>query len=263
MLLFIDESWQQSDDRKYKAGVLAAVAIASQQFNEISTEVRGLKCKHLGFQADGLELKGNKIFQRYYFRLEKKGVPSNQLNLARSIYSVCETNGLKVFATLTFPEQELDLACANPNQLERPFFFLFERINQFMKESHPDAVAKLVFDDRGVSTNERISRSVSNFFHKSSTGKSFDRIMKVPLFAISRENVGIQIADLIAHVIGRRFTGDQQLTLDFFKRVKVLQYQSQELVGKTPGGSPGKLWGLKVIKKGREDESLPIEESPK
>lgn len=262
MLFFIDESWQLSADKNHKAGVLSAIPIPSDQFNRISQDVINLKRKYLGFEAGSLELKGHKIFARFYFRLEKKGIPSDQLNLARSIYSLCETNGLKVFATVTFPKQELDLACANPNQLERPFFFLFERINQFMKENHSGAVAKLVFDDRGVATNERISKSVSNFFHKSHAGRSFDGIMKVPLFAISSENVGIQIADLVGHIIGRRFTGDQDLTKDFFKRAKILQYQSQELVGKLPDGSPGKLWGIKVIKKGREEESVSVEDEP-
>ncbi len=260
MLFFIDESWQASGDKRHKAGVLAAAAIPSGRFNEISENIRALKRKHLGMEAGDLELKGKKMFQRFYFRLEKKGVSSDQLKLARSIYSLCENEGLKVFATVTFPESEIDLSCANPDQLERPFFFLFERINQFMREAHVDAVAKLIFDDRGVETNQRLSKTVSNFFHKSATGKQFDKILKVPLFAISGENIGIQIADLMGHIIGRRFTGDQVLTVEFFKRVKLMQYQSQELVGKHVDGSPGKLWGIKVIKKGREDDAESVED---
>ena len=63
MLFFIDESWQLSEDRKHKAGVLSAIAMPSNRFNEISQEVFNLKKKHLGYQAGNLELKGHKLFQ--------------------------------------------------------------------------------------------------------------------------------------------------------------------------------------------------------
>ncbi|HVA66227.1 MAG TPA: DUF3800 domain-containing protein [Elusimicrobiota bacterium] len=260
MLFFIDESWQLSADRKHKAGVLCAIPIGSGNFNQFSLELFNLKKKHLGFVGGNLEIKGHRLLQRYYFKLEKKfSDQSTQLNLARDILSLCENSGLKAFATVTFPKEELDLACANPNQLERPFFFLFERINQFMKENHPDMIAKLVFDDRDVQTNNRISASVSNFLHKSHVGKSFDRILKAPLFAISKENAGIQMADICGYIIGRRFTGDRDEISQFFQRVKAFQYVSAELAGKLPSGDPCPLKGIKVIKKERADgKNIPI-----
>lgn len=228
MLFFIDETWQQTENKKYKAGVLSAVPISSNIFNDFSMQVYNIKRKYLGFQGAGLELKGQKVFQRYYFRLEKKGVQSDQLNMARALYSFCEQQGVRIFASITFSQSELDLACANENQLERPFFFLFERINQFMKENSPDMVAKLIFDDRGVTLNQRISKSVSNFFHKSQVGRAFDRVLKVSFFAISTENVGIQMADLVGHIMGRRFTGDRNITAEFFQRAKKMQFESKE-----------------------------------
>ncbi len=260
MLFFIDESWQLSADKKHKAGVLCAIPIDSQNFNDFSVQLFNLKKKHLGFEGGNLEIKGHKLLQRYYFKLEKKFQDKSvQLNLARDILSLCEKSGLKAFATVTFPKEELDLACANPNQLERPFFFLFERINQFMRENHTDMIAKLVFDDRDVKTNNRISASVSNFLHKSHVGKSFDRILKVPLFAISKENAGIQMADICGYIIGRWFTGDNGEISQFFRRVESFQYVSAELVGKLPNGDPCPLKGIKVIKKERADrKNIPI-----
>lgn len=248
MFFFIDESWQLSEDKRHKAGVLSAIPMRSRDFNGFSVDAYNVKKKHLGFQGAGLELKGHKLFQRFYFRLEKKGIASMQLNLARDLFSLCESRGIKAFATITFPEHEHDLACANPEQLERPFFYLFERINQFMLEEHPGFVATLVFDDRGVSTNQRISKSISNFFHKSQTGRTFEKILKVPFFAISSENVGIQIADLFGHIIGRRFTGDKEITTEFFQRVKAMQYESREVVEKLSSGQEIKRRGIKVIK---------------
>ena len=79
-----------------------------------------------------------------------------------------------------------------------------------MKENHPGLKAKLIFDDRGIQVNKAISKSVSNFFHKSQAGQVFDSIIKIPLFAISTESVGIQLTDMIAYILGARFTGNKQ-----------------------------------------------------
>jgi hypothetical protein len=79
-----------------------------------------------------------------------------------------------------------------------------------VKENYPGPMAKLIFDDRGIQFNKKLSKSVSNFFHKSSIGQQFNTIIKVPLFAISTENIGIQRADMVAHILGARFKGDKK-----------------------------------------------------
>lgn len=247
MLFFIDESWQTTNDKKYKVGILSAVSLSAQKFNDFSYQMYNLKIKHLGRECGNIEIKGNSLLKKYFFRLETKNILSNQLSLAREIFVLAKNSEIKVFASVVFEKKEIDLACADVNQLERPFFFLFERMNQFMKENYPDAFANLVFDDRGIETNKRISKSVSNFFHKSQKGRSFERIIKAPLFAISNENVGIQLADVVGHVIGRRFTGDQSIS-EFFKYIKELQFKSIEFIGKDIFGKGSVIWGIKVVK---------------
>lgn len=209
MLFFIDESWRSTGNDKYKVGVLATVQIKSHDFNECSQQIHELKIKHLGPRAGYIELKGRQILRQYLFSLEAKGIPSKELHLVKDIFNYMKTLGMQLFASIVFKQEELDLACANVNQLEKPFFYLFERMDLFMKENHPGLMAKMIFDDRGIQTNKKISASVSNFFHKCSVGQSFNNIIKVPLFGISTENVGIQIADIIAHILGNRFTGNK------------------------------------------------------
>lgn len=247
MFFFIDETWQSAKRGDEKVGVLTAVSIDSHDFNDCSREIGNLKAKHLGSKCRDIELKGQELFKRYYFRLEWRGIKSHQLELARDVFSYAEGHGLTVFASVVMDRTELDLSCANERQLERPFFFLFERINLFMEEHHPELVAKLVFDDRGNQLNERISKSVSNFFHKSHVGLSFDRILKVPFFAISTENVGIQLADLIGHVIGRRHVGDERAIGEFFSRIKRLEYKSKKQIEIEPGRKIH-LLGIKVAR---------------
>lgn len=251
MLFFIDESWQTTEDKKYKVGILSAIPLDSKEFNDHSEQIYKLKCKNLGWEAGNIEIKGNTLFKKYFFRLEKKGIISNQLSLARDIFNYIRKINFRIFASVVFEEKEIDLACANVNQLDRPFFFLFERVNQFMKEFYPDMFANLIFDDRGIETNKRISKSISNFFHKSSTGKSFDRIIKVPFFAISTESIGIQLADIIGHIIGRRFTGDKNI-IEFFKYVKELEFKSKEYEGRDIFGNDMLLKGIKVVKSEKE-----------
>ena len=221
MLFFIDESWQLTHDQKSKAGVLAAVQIKSHDFNGCSQDIYSIKVDHLGRGNGNIELKGKDILGAYQFRLASRGIPSKQLALAREILSYMTTKGTTAFASVVFAKEELDLACADANHLERPFFYLFERIDLFMKENHPGLVAKLIFDDRGVQANQKISSSVSNFFHKSPVGRTFDTILKVPFFAISKENIGIQAADIVAYTLGSRFTGDKNIG-EFFKIVRAL-----------------------------------------
>jgi hypothetical protein len=148
---------------------------------------------------------------------------------------------------VVFEEREIDLSCANVNQLERPFLYLFERIDVFMKENYPGLMAKIVFDDRGIQDNKKISASVGNFFHKCHVGQAFNSIIKVPFFGISTENVGIQVADLVAHILGKRFTGSKNV-LPFFSRLKIMEFKSRQEVFEL-NGKKYPICGFKVLKK--------------
>ena len=228
MLVFIDESWQEDQKRGERVGVLSAVMIPSALFNNFSQTVYQTKVSHLGHKAASLELKGRGVLGSYQFKLESSGVRSSQLALVRELLGLMGTLEVQVFASIVFSKQELALACTDANHLERPFFFLFERIALCMKERHPGLIAKVVFDDRGYETNQRISAAVSNFFHKSQAGQSFDTILKVPFFAISKENAGIQMADIVAYILGGKCTNSLRLS-EFFLMTKKLEFKSQSM----------------------------------
>lgn len=253
MYFFIDESWQSTKNGKFKVGVLSAVPFLVNGFNDFLTDIYRLKCKHLGHLNGDQEIKGKDVFRNYHFRSELKGKPSYYLELARDVFKHLESKEIPVFASVTFEKDEIDLSCAKPRQLDRPFFFLFERINQYMKEKFPATKAVLVFDDRDVGTNKNISKAISNFLNKSYAGRNFDHITKVPFFAISAENSGIQTADLIAHVVGRRFTGDRGAINEFFQIAKKIAYKSQPIsIGHGPNLKTVILGGIKIAKERRE-----------
>jgi hypothetical protein len=245
MLFFIDESWQQTRDERFKVGVLAAIHFKSHDYNDCSNQIFNLKLRHMGPSSRESEMKGKNLLKEFCFNLEAKGIKSNGLTLAREILDFLKCRGARVFASVVFSAEEINLSCTDENKLERPFFYLFERIDLFMKENYPDVMAHLIFDDRGVQSNQRISKSISNFFHRSSRGQSFANIVKVPFFAISSENIGIQAADICAYIIAARFSGDKKKR-EFFSRVK-----EAEFLSRTPvdiGGRKISVKGIKVIK---------------
>lgn len=245
VLFFIDESWQSTRNKKYKVGVLSAIQIKSHDFNECSNQIFFFKMKHLGYSGRDKELKGKELLSNLQFDLESDGIHSKNLGLVREILKYMTSRGSQFFASVVTSKEDIDLACAKPDQLERPFFFLFERIDLFMKENYPGFIAKLIFDDRGIRFNENISKSVSNFFHKSRTGQSFDTIMKVPFFAISSENVGIQVADIGAYILGARFTGNRK-KYEFFQMIKNMEFISKTLIEVNEEKKP--IRGIKVVK---------------
>jgi len=246
MLFFIDESWQVSKNNKYKVGVLSAVQLKSYDFNECSQQIYKLKLKNLGSSAGSIELKGRQVLRRYLFKLESEGIQSMELNLVRDMLSYVKTLGIALFGSVVLEQKEIDLACADVNQLERPFFYLFERIDLFMKENYPDMMAKIIFDDRGIQINKKISASISNFFHKCTVGQSFSNIIKVPCFGISTENVGIQIADIIAYILAGKFTEKKEIG-EFYRKVKELEFKSKKSISVNGKNQP--YFGFKVIKK--------------
>jgi len=245
MLFFIDESWQSTCNKKYKAGVLSAIQIKSHDFNECSSYIYALKIKHLGTKYSNTEIKGKELLKNYLFKLESQGIESKGLNFVRDTLNYMKVLGIRCFASIVFSEEEIDLACADVHQLERPFRFLFERIDMFMKENYPGLMAKLIFDDRGLQFNTELSKSISNFFHKSGAGQSFDTIIKVPFFAMSSENIGVQMADIGAYILGSRFTGDKK-KIEFFRKLKELEFISRALVD--VNGTLLPVRGIKVIK---------------
>jgi hypothetical protein len=246
MLFFIDESWQLASNGVDRIGVLSVTPIKSQDFNECSKHIHSLKLNRLGYERASKEIKGKEFLSNYHFdELESKGIASNMLNLIRDVLDHMRVLGVCFFASIVSSPKEIDLACANVNQLERPFYFLFERIDLFMKEKYPDRKATLIFDDRGLKTNEKISKSVSNFLHKSRTGQSFDNIIKAPFFAISSENIGIQIADVAAYILGAEYTGNKK-KIEFYKKIKELEFHSTTLFD--INGKMQPRLGFKVIK---------------
>lgn len=80
------------------------------------------------------------------------------------------------------------------------------------------------------------------------------KIIKVPFFAISSENTGIQLTDMVGHVLGRRFTGDRRIVREFFEKIKEMEFASKNKVP-DKDGKGYILKGIKVAKEKKEKEA--------
>jgi hypothetical protein len=206
VLVFCDESWKQ-DGTGRKVGTLAAVAIRRSDYNAIEDRMFALAERYFGFQAARtMEIKGKELLNAYEYRREARGEISIKLNFARDLLEEMRARELRAFASVVFQEAEVDLLCADAEQLDRPYLFLMERVHAFLLESGADAHATVTFDDRGLTTNGQVAQAYRNFLTRSRMGRSFARLIRSPSFAYSSHSTGLQLADVLCAVVNRFHT---------------------------------------------------------
>jgi hypothetical protein len=84
--------------------------------------------------------------------------------------------------------------------LPTQYFYMLKRI-QLYCQNHHYPMALVIFDEQDRNKDKKISIAFNNFLYQSALGKSFDKILEVPLFANSQITPGIQLADLMAGIV--------------------------------------------------------------
>lgn len=112
-----------------------------------------------------------------------------------------------------------------------------------MKIYHPDEKALLVFDDRGYGINQKNAAAMTRFFQRGAGRERFTSVLQTPFFGISQtHNVGLQLADIVATVIGLRFQGSHDIK-PFFHRLR-------KAIPEFPHADGFPSSGLKVLRHG-------------
>jgi hypothetical protein len=209
MLIFFDETFRQSlKHPQIPLGALCGIGIPEKELSIAADDIYRIKNRHMGidFARNG-EIKGKELFKNWVFRLMAKGVKSKNVALAEDIIDYIVNRKLPVFGCVCFEKKLQRFQVEDVTALDKTFFFLFERIDTWMKINRPGDMACIIFDDRDYGINQKNSEAITNFFQRSSKGISFNSIVKTPFFAISQsQNVGLQLADLITTIIGLRFS---------------------------------------------------------
>lgn len=203
MYVFCDEAWKENRDGK-KVGVLAAIAIPRANYNAIDDRVFLLAEKYWGLEnARKREIKGKNLLCAYEYSREAKGTTSMKLAFAHELCEEIRAKQFKVFGCVVYSEAEVDLLCEDPESLDRSYFYLIERIHDYLVECGPETVGTLIFDDRGLKQNDRVAKAYRNFLSRSKLGRSFSALSRSPAFAYSANSVGVQLADLVCTVLSR------------------------------------------------------------
>lgn len=236
MLIFFDETFRESllyKDRPL--GALCGIAIPEKQLARVASDIYQLKLKHMGADfARDEEIKGKEIFKNYVFGLQAKGIMSRNLALGEDLLDYIYNKHLPVFGCVCFEKTFQKFQVDDVTALDKTFRFLFERIDMWMKIHHPTEKALLVFDDRDYGINQKNAEAIANFFQRSAAGLSMDSILQTPFFAISQsQNIGLQLADLVATVIGLRFSSHKPITPYFTKLRRCIPFYEVPGSGRT------------------------------
>ncbi len=226
MIVFCDESWKNNTSGKM-IGTLAAVGLPRKSFNKLVDSVFFIASKYFGLQnARAVEIKGKRLLCTYEYRRQAGGTVSMKMAFARELLEVLRSYNATVFASVVESDRDVQLLCSD--KLERPYLYLMERINGWATENN--AIADIVFDDRGLKANSSVSESFTEFLVRSRSGRSWSGIMRTPLFAYSNCSRGIQMADLVCTVVNRYFTDRNASPMIplLYKIVESLQYRAKE-----------------------------------
>ncbi|MBY0311634.1 MAG: DUF3800 domain-containing protein [Phycisphaerales bacterium] len=213
MLVFLDESFRKH--RRTGAGfsVIAGVAIPEDTFSVFQRDWFEVVRPYHGvvLKADH-DVHGNELLGSTTMRVKEQGKYSAHWSLAEDLLNYSITRKFRVFGVVCFQDEYQSLICANDTRLDTTYMALLERVDLYMREKFPQRFVKLVFDDRGHSTNAKNGRATTNFLSRSTRGMGYDSIIKTPFFGVSKaNNYGLQLADLVTTVISCRFQGNETI----------------------------------------------------
>jgi len=214
-MIFFDESFRKHERTDVRFGVLMGVAIPEDVFARFQRDFYQICKPYFGtVLKEGHDVHGSDLLTNVTMRIQDEGGHSGHWSLAEDILNYSARAGIKVFGVVCFKTDFQSFVCSDETNLDLTFKYLFERVDLFMKNEFPTRYAKLVFDDRGRSTNEKNGRAITSFFLKSTVGSSYDSLIKTPLYGVSKShNYGLQLADLVTTVAGRKFQGDRRVQL--------------------------------------------------
>lgn len=201
MWCFVDESWQSG--KTEEVGVLASVFGPQSEFSELDRELFRLRRKYYGVEhAKDLrrELKGSDLFSNASFKYQKSGYSKN-LSLARELLEWTATREIKLVGITVYGNTRPPLLAPHSKLLTQPFRELCIRLLAYSAEHKP---SHLIFDQR-IGVQEEISIAVCHYLAGIHGPR---RMIPHPFIGVSNVWPGLQLADIVAHILGRYAIGD-------------------------------------------------------
>lgn len=192
MLVFIDESGHPRPTDSTKRPVLLAACIKETDIRQINRYI--YKTKLDIFEKSDVEIKATNLINKK--TLTQKY--SKNKEFVDKIMSIIPQFNVKIFAVI------MEKPDFNPyikdGILPKQYFYMLKRIELFC-QNHNYPMSMVIFDEQDRNEDKKISIAFNNFLYQSSLGKTFEKILEVPLFANSQITNGIQLADLMAGIV--------------------------------------------------------------
>ncbi|MDA2926341.1 DUF3800 domain-containing protein [Acidobacteria bacterium AH-259-G07] len=224
MICFVDESWHEA--KKEEVGVLAGVLGEEHVFENLEKAMYAIKYKYYDKQyAKDLtqEFKGKKLFSNLSFKHRKKGYSKN-LTIARELIRSARDCGIKIIGITVYGSRKPPLLSPLAKQLERPFKELCRRI---ISQIQRGEVGTLVFDQR-IGAQQEISIAMYNYLAGITSTK---KLRPHPFIGVSNIFSGLQLADVIAYILGKYATGDSRFD-EWYRRLTPLQIEGKDYENK-------------------------------
>jgi len=242
---YLDESGQRAYNSKDDIFVLQAVAVSEHQWQAVNACIEDVKRAHFpALNPDQIELKSSSIRNRrgIFRRMSVAKITA----FTDDLYDIITSSDLTllavvvrkslVFSRYLFPEDPYLLA----------YKMLIERAQTFL-EQRTDASKGIIVSDnfsniqsrgRRMAFERKVRRQHKAYLRDGTEYKEIDRIIEDPFYVDSRFNNFIQVADLCAYNVFRRYQYDQP-NYPYFARIYSKFFRSR--TGRVEG------YGLKIF----------------
>jgi Protein of unknown function (DUF3800) len=210
---FIDESWHKGP--REEVGVLAAAVGPRRDFDALGHFLFRTRKKYYGeAHARDLrsELKGKDLFSNLSFRAKESGYSKN-LSVVREVLEWVERSSIRLIGISIYGDTRPPLLTPDLKLLSPPFRELCIRILAQIPENQS---GQLIFDQR-LGAQEEISVAVHNYL---AGIRENTRLLPYPLIGVSNVWPGLQLADIVAFILGKYATGDDRFGFYYRKITK-------------------------------------------
>lgn len=220
MLIFIDESGQPRPTDPSPFAVLAAIALKSEHSRDFSREIFNLKKGFKGIENPyDWEIKGNKLIGSKY-------ITPRTREFIEELFALCRECEVVAFASIMERPKDTTLDIGIDPHIHTLYKFLMRRVNKFVLENFPERRAVFLFDSQDDRSNKRLAIRFTDFLYKTKKGWEFKNILDTPFFVNSEMTPGIQIADLFAYIINKRFQQKKKRPIEkYYQEIKGLQFE--------------------------------------
>lgn len=192
MLAFIDESGHPRPTDDTKRPVLLATCIKETKIRDLTSQI--YKIKMDVYNKADVEVKATKLIHKK--TLDNKHT-KNKLFMDKLMQLISDFD-IKVFAVIMEkPDFE---PFVKEGILAKQYFYLMKKIELFC-ENYNHSMALIIFDEQDRNEDKKISVAFNNFLYQSALGKTFNKILEIPLFVNSEITPGVQLADLMAGIV--------------------------------------------------------------